>query len=514
MKTFNIKSISKVLLLSAVLSSSSCSKFLEEEDPTNLTADTYFTLPGHADAAIAAAYAQTRFIGNGAGIFVQNWSLPEMLSGLAKTETGQNSDLNNIIGLSYNGDNLLITQWWNGLYSIIAQTNLVLQKVPEINPMDETARKRILAQAQFLRAWSYFYLVRMWGDVPLIVQPVESFSDENLLAPRASTASVYDQIVADLTAAESGGLPLTDNSGRASLGAVKSLLAKVYLTMAGFPLSKGATHYKLAADKANEVITSNAFSLFATYNELHTLSTENRSEHIFEIQYLGGVADNPIQAALLPNFKGISSYGTEVGSNVPVPAFVNSYEAGDKRTIDRQGFYYTSYYTEGNGALKPLGNPYIFKHFDVVANGTSGVAGTNVSSLNLMNIRYADVLLVYAEAQNEVDAAPSATAVNALKLIRDRAGLATLGAGAYTKSTFRDAVLRERWYEMAFEGITWFDMLRLRRAFNVTTKSFEPLVGHKFPDNGAVIQEKHLLLPLPTNEMKNNPNLTPNNPGY
>lgn len=514
MKTFNIKSIGKILLMSAVLSSTSCSKFLEEEDPTNLTGDTYFTLPGHADAAIAAAYAQTRFIGNGAGIFVQNWSLPEMLSGLAKTETGQNSDLNNIIGLSYNGDNLLITQWWNGLYSIIAQSNLILQKVPEITPMDETARKRILAQAQFLRAWSYFYLVRIWGDVPLITEPVENFTDANLLAPRSPAASVYDKIVADLIAAEGGSLPLTDNSGRAGLGAVKSLLAKVYLTMAGFPLSKGATHFKLAADKANEVITSGSFSLFNTYAELHQLSTENRGEHIFEIQYLGGVSDNPIQAALLPNFKGVSSLGTEVGSNVPVPAFVATYEAGDKRTIDRQGFYYTSYFTEGSGVLKPLGNPYIFKHFDVVANGTSGVPGTNVSSLNIMNIRYAEVLLTYAEAQNEVDATPSATAWNAYKLIRDRAGLVTPAVGTFTKATFRDAVLRERFWELAFEGISWFDMLRTRKGFNLATKNFDPLVGYKFFDNNAVVAEKHLLLPLPTNEMKNNPNLTPNNPGY
>ena len=115
------------------------------------------------------------------------------------------------------------------------------------------------------------------------------------------------------------------------------------------------------------------------------MSTENRDEHIFEIQYLGGVSDNPIQAALLPNFKGVSSYGTEIGSNVPVPSFVATYDATDKRMIDRQGFYYTTYYTEGSGALKSVGNPYIYKHFDMVANGTSGVPGTNVSSLNIMN---------------------------------------------------------------------------------------------------------------------------------
>ncbi|RYZ47056.1 MAG: RagB/SusD family nutrient uptake outer membrane protein [Sphingobacteriales bacterium] len=515
MKTFNIKNIGTALLLAATVTSSSCNKFLDETDPSNLTEETYFTLPGHADAAIAAAYAQTRFIGNGAGIFVQNFSLPEMLSGMARTETGQNSDLNNIVGLSYNGDNLLITQWWTGLYSVIAQANLVLKRVPEINPMDETAKKRVLAQAQFLRAWAYFYLVQMWGDVPLIIEPVESFASENLFPGRTPAAQVYDQIVADLIAAEGGSLPWTDNSGRASMGAVKGLLAKVYLTMAGFPMSKGATHYKLAADKANEVITNGSYKLFATYNELHSYATENRDEHMFMIQYLGGVADNPFQGQIVPNFKDISSLGTEVGSNVPVPNFVATYEAGDERTKDRVGMYYTSYYTEGYlNPLKPLGNPYIYKHFDVISNGTLGAKGTNVSSLNYPLMRYAEILLIYAEAQNEVDAAPSAAAWNAYKQIRDRAKLVTPAAGTFTKATFRDAVLRERWWELAFECITWYDMLRTRKAFNVTTKTFEPLVGHKFPDNGAQVQEKHLLLPLPTNEMKNNPNLTPNNPGY
>ncbi|RYF38009.1 MAG: RagB/SusD family nutrient uptake outer membrane protein [Chitinophagaceae bacterium] len=513
MKTLKIKSLTSMLLLTAIILGTGCTKFLDEEDPTNLTEDTYFTLPEHAEAGIAAAYAQTRFITNGAGIFVHNISLPEMLSGLARTETGQNSDLNNIIGLSYNGDNLLITQWWNGLYSVIAQTNLVLARVPEITPMDEAAKKRILGQARFLRAWAYFYLVRMWGDVPLLTAPVNATSPE-LYAGRTTSDSVYNQIVADLTAAEASELPWTDNTGRASLGAVKSLLSKVYLTMAGFPMNKGVSHYQLAADKANEVITSNSYQLFSDYGDLHSLATENRGEHIFQIQYLGGVADNPIQEELLPNFKDVSSYGTEVGSNVPVPGFVASYEAGDKRTVDRQGFYYTSYYDGGNGALKPLGAPYIFKHFDIIANGTSGVPGTNVSSLNLMNIRYAEVLLIYAEAQNEAGGAPSQAAWNALNQVRERADLTTPAPGTFNQDSFRKAVWRERWYELAYEYITWFDMLRLRKGYNIATKDFVDLVGYVFPDNGEVYEEKNLLLPLPTNEMRNNPNLRPNNFGY
>jgi hypothetical protein len=510
----NIKNTGIVFICLLLSGSMGCTKFLKEDnDPSNLSPDNYYTLPEHADAAIAAAYAQTRFIGAGAGIFVQNFSMLEAVTGTARTETPQNSDLNNLIGLVYNGDNLLINNWWNGLYNVIAQANLVLDKVPGID-MNEAAKKRVLGQALFIRAWAYFYAVRLWGDVPLITKPIFSPEDPDFMPARASQQQVYDLIVTDLTTAEGYGLPWTDASGRVSLGAVKSLLAKVYLTMAGQPLNKGTAHYKLAADKANEVIGSTNFSLFTDYGDLHSLAQENKVEHIFEIQYLASVAGNPIQPILLPNFKGVSAYGTEVGSTVPTPAFYASFEAGDRRTVDRQGFFYTSYYTEGNGALKNLGAPYIFKHFDVAAHGTFGIAGTTQSDLNWPQIRYAEVLLTYAEAQNEADGSPNTAAWNALKAIRDRAQLATPALGSFNQAAFREAAWRERWHELCYEGITWFDMIRLRKAYKESSNSFVDFVGHTFADNNAKLEQKHLLFPLPTSERKNNPNLKPQNPGY
>src|SRR5690606_13455258 len=152
------------------------------------------------------------------------------------------------------------------------------------------------------------------------------------------------------------------------------------------------------------------------------------------------------------------------------------------------------------------------KHFDSLAHGTAGKEGTGNSSLNWPQIRYAETLLIYAEAQNEADGAPNAAAINALKTVRDRAGLTT--PGTFTQDAFRQAVWRERWYELCFENITWFDMVRLRKVFNESTKGFDDFIGHQFADNGAVLAEKHLLFPLPTSEMRNNPNLTPQNPGY
>jgi starch-binding outer membrane protein, SusD/RagB family len=510
----NINKKYTVILMLAIgaLSGSGCNKFLEEKDPSNLTPESYYTIPEHAEAAIAAAFSNTRFIGGGAGIFAQNFQMLDALTGTTKTETGQNQDLNNLLGLAHNGDNVFIRNWWNGLYGVIAQTNLVLEKVPGITPMDDAQKKKILGEAQFLRAWSYFYLVRLFGDVPLILKPVDA-SSPDLYPSRTPKEDVYKAIVDDLTAAEAAGLPWTETTGRISLGAVKSLLAEVYLTMAGQPLNKGASHYQLAAAKANEVIANGSFSLFATYNDLHTLAQENKGEHIFEIQYHVGISDNPMQAVLLPNFKGVSKYGTEIGSTVPTNQFYQSYEVGDKRTVDRQGFFYTSYYDEGNGPLKNLAAPYIFKHFDVIAHGTSGVAGTGQSSLNWPQIRYAQVLLTYAEAQNESGGLNTA-AYNALKAIRDRAGLTTPLQNTFTQATFREAVWKERWWELCYEGITWFDMVRLRKVFNPVTKVFDNFVGHKFADNNATLADKHLLLPLPTAEMQNNPNLKPQNPGY
>jgi hypothetical protein len=504
-----------LFLFILVTATTSCSKWLNDVDvdPTNLSPATYYQNEKQAEAALAAVYAQTRFINGGAGIFANNFSMVEMVTGTAKTETGQNTDLNNLIGLSYNGDNVFVGNWWNGAYSVIAQANLVIAKVPEITDIDAGRQKSIIGEAEFLRAWSYFYLVRLYGDVPLILSPVDATS-EDLYPSRTPAQTVYDQIVTDLTDAENSGMPWADATGRTSLGATKSLLAEVYITMAGYPLNKGQEYYAKARDKAKEVIDNGSYSLFDNYFDLHNTATENVREHIFEIQYLSGVADNPNQGILLPNFKEVSAYGTEIGSTVPTSQFYNSYEPDDLRAVDRQGFFYTHYYDGGSGALKDLSAPYIYKFFDVIANGTQGSPGTATSSLNWPNIRYAQVLLTYAEAQNQADGAPNQQAWDALNAIRTRAQLTTPALGSFTQATFDDAVLRERWHELCYEQITWFDMVRRRKVYNEATNGFDAFVGHKFPDNGATLQEKHLLFPLPTAEMQNNPNLTPQNPGY
>ncbi|QEC51106.1 putative outer membrane starch-binding protein [Anseongella ginsenosidimutans] len=513
MKSTILKSTGKIFLAGMLLLGAGCSDFLDEQDPSNLTPESFYTIPAHAEAAIAAVYDNTRFYGDGAGIFSSNWQLLEAPTGTSTTETAQNSDLNNLYSLTWDGNTGHIKNWWRGIYRVIAQANLALDKVPGITPMDEAQKTTILGEAHFLRAWAYFYAVRLWGDVPLVLTP-QSASSEDFFPVRTPQEAVYEQIIADLKAAEAAGLPWTDASGRVSTAAAKAMLSKVYLTMAGHPLNKGEAYYQLAADKAKEIIDDpGTIGLFATYSEVHDESLDNTKEHIFSLQYNDLVAGNPM-GNMFPNFKPVSYRGPSgTGSTVPTLSFYESYEAGDIRTVDQEGYFYTTYYTNGNGEPFDLGAPYIFKHFNVTANGSPGKAGTAKDNLNVPMIRYAEVLLIYAEAQNEISG-PTAEALNALKSIRDRAGLATPALGAFNQSTFREAVWKERWHELCYEGITWFDMVRLRKVFNETTKGFDNFVGHVNLNSNQALQEKHLLFPIPIQEMQNNPNLTPQNPGY
>ncbi|RYF47138.1 MAG: RagB/SusD family nutrient uptake outer membrane protein, partial [Cytophagaceae bacterium] len=317
MRQTNLKQISRALLCGFALTGFvGCKTFLEEQAPSNLSPDNFYTLPDHAEAGIAATYSTLRFMGDGAGIFSNNWQLLEALTGTSTTETAQNSDLNNLYGLVHDGNTIHVVNYWNGLYRIIANANLVLARVPGIPQMDAAQKTKILGEARFLRASAYFTAVQLWGAIPLITQPIlnpQAVAAEVFMPGRTPVEDVYKLIVDDLTAAEAAGLAWTDASGRANLAAVKTQLSKVYLTMAGYPLSKGASYYKLSADKALEVITyananSSSINLFSTYDEVHRESNKNRLEHLFMIQYNTSVAANPMDN-FYPNFKPVTYNG-------------------------------------------------------------------------------------------------------------------------------------------------------------------------------------------------------------
>jgi hypothetical protein len=498
-----IKTISQFAICGALLfSGSGCSDFLEEQDRSNFTVDTYFTKPEHAESAVNSIYASLRDV-TGGGFNGAPWMMLEFATGLANTELGQAVNSIYVRNLVNNSDNAYGGTYWTSSYRGIANANLAIAKIPGI-AMDEALKNKYLGEARFLRAHYYYTLVRIFGKVPLITEPVELSSPELYPTP-ATEEAIYNQIVEDLTTAESLGMPYTDPTGRATLGAVKSLLSSVYLTMAGYPLQKGSEYFQKAAEKANEVIQSGKYSLFTSYDDLHKMTTKNRGEHIFMVQFNGpAINSNGLQVSIIPYNQGISAYSDETGAIFANKEFVESYEPGDKRTQEKQ-FYYKSF-TLSSDRTKTvdLGGYYIYKHFDTEAH-----LSTTTSGLNWPLMRYAEVLLIYAEAANEAGG-PTAAAYEAVNQIRRRAGLPELSG--LDQNAFREAVWRERWYELSFENKTWFDMVRLRKAFNVTTKQFEDFVGHKF-SYGPILQQRDLLFPIPTAEIRNNKNLI-QNPGY
>jgi starch-binding outer membrane protein, SusD/RagB family len=374
---------------------------------------------------------------------------------------------------------------WTACYEGINRANAAIERIPPIE-MDEELKARLVAEAKFMRAFYYFTLVRLFDGVPLVL--TETNSLDNLQATRASAEEVYSQVIADFTEAENT-LPLSysgADKGRATRGAAKAFLAKVYLTR---------QNWALASAKAKEVMDLGAgYDLWTNFDEAFLIANENGKESVFEIQSLGGgfLEGSFMQGYMRPPFdrvNGVAGFGDD-------PVTKNLYDAyspGDKRRdVTLKLYSSTTTPPAPSSVIFPC---YVGKYKDPAA--TSNNEGSN----NYQIIRYADVLLMYAEALNE-QGANNPEAYAAVNRIRTRAGLAELTPGL-TQDQFRDAVLLERRLELAFEGHRRYDLVRTGRLIS-TIKAQNPAIA---------IQPHHVLLPIPQTERDVNPNLTQND-GY
>lgn len=394
-------------------------------------------------------------------------------------------------------DNAGVLDLWRGPWPGILMSNIVLKTAPELD-IDEAIKNRSMGEAYFLRAHYYFILARFFGDVPLITKPQSS--DGDLLPSRDPVEEVYAQIISDLEAAAEL-LPAKSSYsgadlGRVPKGAAYGMLAKVHLTLG---------HYQEAVNYAAKV-EELGYALNENYADNFNYHNENSKESIFEVQYAsdGGFNfwSNENQASWASPFmgpRGSNFVAGAFGWNQPTQEFVSQYEDGDKRkdvTILYEGgpkfdgkdytssYSLTSYNTRK--FLVPL----------------SEVSSYDNSPLNFPVLRYADVLLMRAEALNELG--QTAEAETYLNMVRNRAGLDDIQSGL-SQEDFRKAVLHERRIELAFEGQRWFDLIRV----NNGQYGLEFL--HSIGKNNA--SQKHLLFPIPQIELDRNPNLT-QNPGY
>jgi hypothetical protein len=503
-----MKRIKIILFSSLVLVGASCKKFLEEHPTSFLQPTSDFGTLKAARAMANAPYAQLQgtLSGQNSSYGGNTWDLMEFMTGKSNSDLGQTGFVN-YQTLTYNSTSFYFDTWWQRMYLGIGDANLAIQTIPTIKAigLSDSTKTNMVAEARTLRALFYFYLVRMYGDVPNVTTVPTDIG--TLKVKRSPAKNIYDSIIIpDLQYAANSSLPWHDNTGLVSKGAVNAILADVYLTYAGQPINGGANYYSLSAAASKAVIDNGGYSLFPEYTDMINPANKNKGEFILQVQYSAAAnVNNPLTPLTIPNYSKISKYSDEYGSVFPTDQFLASYPAGDKRTQERQ-FYYGSYPNIDGTATVNFPHHYIYKWFDSTA-----VRNTAKSDLNYTLYRLADVYLMYAEASNETGG-PSGVAVGYVNAIRARANLAPISTGI-SQDDFRHEIWLQRYYELAFENKMWFDMLRTRKVHNDVTGNWDEFVGHKTVW-GATFTTNQLLFPVPKQETDVNPNLLPNNPGF
>lgn len=478
-----IKFLLPLIILASLIVLVSCKKNLVENPYSFLGEENSFKTSSDASTALNAVYDRLRSIYGMAWLDLSDLNSDEMT---VRADGGANTvDIDQNTYTSANPD---FDQFYTNSYLFIDRANRVIKNVPQIN-MDGVKKNQIIGEAKFLRALGYFNLVRVFGDIPLVTTPTSDVV--NVAIKRTSTDSIYAQIIKDLKDAESANLPVKYTAagevGRATIGAVKSILAKVYLTRKDFVN---------AAAKAKEVIDANTYSLFPNYKDIFPPENKNGREHIFSVQY--SCVQQQYGSPFAVNFAIYFSYPINLigGTYQAADSFYNNFSNSDYR---KSVSMITAKLRADGVLVSSRTGPCIDKYWD------PNPCGAAQARNNFMVIRYADVLLMYAEATNEING-PTTEAYAAINQVRARARNGNPTAEpqdliGLTQSQFRDSVLQERGRELCFEGHRRWDLLRTGNYISALQAS------------GKQAQAKNLLYPLPQNERDVNSALT-QNPGY
>ncbi|MVM38397.1 RagB/SusD family nutrient uptake outer membrane protein [Spirosoma sp. HMF3257] len=462
-----------------------CEKQLDLSPVTNLTNVTYYKTADDAKAALGACYSSI----GGSDPFLDLATSDDAIPFL----TGS-ADRPLLWRYNITPSNTFVSNYASA-YSGINRSNIVIGRLPGIT-MDESLKARYIAEAKFLRALHYFNLVRLYGDVPIVT--TETTSLDGLAVTRDPADKVYELIESDLKAAESG-LPKTyaaSESGRATQGAAKGILARMYLTRAG--VTAGSPFWAQAAAKAKEVMDLGVYDLYANFADAFALTARGGKENIFEIQNLTDVKGHTLGRGYGVRSSPIYP-GTGSGIARPSPGLFSLYTDKDTR---KAVTFLTSYVYNGVTTTLSITDPDFTKAvaFQKLWDKTAKtLEGTSIPIL-----RYADVLLMYAEATNEANNGPTADAYTALNKVRTRAGLTALSGLTYQQ--FKEAVWLERRLELTFENTRRYDLIRTGRLLDAVKAE------NSFARN-ATIQPFHVLMPIPQTDMDANPNLK-QNPGY
>ncbi|WP_426058165.1 RagB/SusD family nutrient uptake outer membrane protein [Hymenobacter sp. B1770] len=493
---------------SLFLTTTGCDKnLLDQPNPNAPTTDQFWKTQDDAIKGVFACYSGLQQF----AVYYRSWHFMAHRSDESYSQSPF-VELANFTRFITPDNNFFISSFaWNDYYRTIYRTNQVLTHVPGIQ-MDATLRSRLVAEAQFIRALSYFDLVYFFGNVPLItVEPTVATR-----APQATVAQGEAQIIADLQAAIPN-LPLTydaANKGRVTKGAAQALLAKVYMHQ---------RKYSEASALFTEIMASNQYSLVPNYLDNFTATNENNAESLFEIQFTGAVLEvgqgqdnaSSSESHDRPNFFGppgptfadvqprrwlLDEYNKEFTVTNPTQVDprrdISIIHAGNPGV-----FYGRTFAQHGWNPNQIYWRKYLNDRTRTDENFTSGI--------NHRLIRYADVLLMQAEALTELN--QMAAAVPLVNRVRTRPSvdLAPL-TGTFTQNGLRQLIRMERAKELSGEGTRWFDILRW--GLMDTQAGIDELKARD-PDFNNFRLGVSKLLPIPQRDLDIDPNLK-QNPGY
>lgn len=428
---------------------------------------------------------------------------------------------------NYDAANATMVNLWRFLYQGIERANFFLSKVPH-TVMDEEEKAAAIGEAKFLRAYYYFILVTNWGDVPLKTEPISSVNEVD--AARTPQQEVYNFIVKEMTEADGMVRDIQEygHAGRVTKSAVRGILARVYLKMAGAPLHDEGSYTK-ALEWAQKLVFPSGeqytHQLVDDYTQIFKDMAADRyniEESIWEAELYGNRAGD-FEAGRIGNFGGVlntnESDGYSYGFIAASRKLFELYESNDKR----RDWNIANFYYQGNTSV----NPKIFYTTEVESRHmakyrrefeTKLPKNKNYTPINFPLLRYSDVLLMFAEAENEVNG-PTSRATMALKEVRDRANASDITSVLTSKEALRDSLRSERMRELCFEGLRKFDLVRygtFLTEMKKTGQDYNTLAPNNLKYLALSfnnVSERDVLFPIPIGELTLN-NLMTQNSGW
>ncbi|UOQ96808.1 RagB/SusD family nutrient uptake outer membrane protein [Hymenobacter sp. 5317J-9] len=504
MKALKFFVCSAALGLGALLATSCNEKDLYIPPVANNTADEFYKDESQVNQGVIAIY-------NGALSLPQssNWNMSEFRSDNinAQIQTVQRdfSDIANYTTSSQLGQ---LQTTWTDLFEVVYRANILLEK---IQPFGFARVNQFKGEARFLRAYAYLDLVRYWGAVPIADRVLGI--EESKQIPRAPVADVYKFIVDDLKFAADN-LPAsygTTDRGRATKWAAKAMLARVYLTMYGYPL-RDASALALAKQQLVDVYAAAGPTTFSMANNFADLfKTVNDNKYaVFEIQYAsGGVGLGSTipwdQGSVFPAWW--SPFSPSQTDITPSPDFLGkNWPIRDLRRRATLDTVYVNPTTNVVTVTRPQFTKFLEK-------GTTTPQNNRDYSNNFPIIRFEDVMLMYAEVLTYESNSVTPLALQLVNQIRTRSGIAAYTAASpetANATAFVAAILKERKYEFAAEGLRWFDLVRTGNAISVMTAYKRQTINVNFRQ----LDDHDLLFPIPLLELRINPGFWQQNPGY